>query len=180
MVTTQRNSSAIQEPFDENIESTIITDKKRYEDNKYLFMNVLRTPNAIPNYTNKKYYIPTGQQNEIDYEKDVTEKINEFKFYEVNWDGYEGIAASSETVNDAIKFINKLPSNTTVPRPGLSGDGEISLFWEDNGVYIDIGFFGDGKYTLYAKDSQEIEYLRDDIDLSDPLPDALLNLIRKN
>ena len=80
-------------------------------------------------------------------------------------------------MRDTIEFIEKLPFGVFELRPGLSGDGEVSLFWEDDDVYIDIGFLGDGKYTFYARDSQEIEYFKDEIDLKGPLPDALLNLI---
>ena len=40
-----------------------------------------------------------------------------------------------------------------------------------------ICFLGDVKYTFYARDSQTIEYFKDDIYLKNPLPEALLNLI---
>lgn len=133
--------------------------------------------NAIPDYSIGSYYGQIGQQNEIDFEESINEIIGSYQGYHANWDGYNGIPPSADTVNDALSFLAKLPFGVIEPRPGLSGDGEISLFWEYDDVFVDIGFIGDSKYTLYARDRQSIEYFKDEIDLKDALPEALLNLI---
>jgi len=133
--------------------------------------------NATPNYSIYNYYAETGQQHAVNFTNNITHLITAYQNYPNNWDGYEGVPASPETVKDTLIFIEKLPFGATQPRPGLSGDGEVSLFWENDDFYIDIGFLGDGKYTFYARDHQQVEYLKDDVDLNASLPNELLNLI---
>jgi len=133
--------------------------------------------NASQNYTINTHYVKTGQLNVIDFERSNTDIVNSYQSYPLNWDGYDGIPPSAETISDVLSFLEKLPYGVIEPRPGVSGDGEVSLFWENDGIYIDIGFLGDGAYVLYARDSQDIEYFNDSIDLHKPLPAALLNLI---
>ena len=191
MNTTQTNSYSIaQSLFVKDMETTV-DEKEQLPQNQYitsvlvpaLVAGLLLNPmydiptNAIPDYSIYSHYTQTGQQNEINFEKNITDIINTYQNYPTDWDGYDGIPPSAETVNDTLAFIEKLPFGVSDPRPGISGDGEISLFWDTDDFYIDIGFLGDEKYTLYARDSQAIEYFKDEIDLKDPLPDAFLNLV---
>ena len=136
--------------------------------------------NTTQSYTINTHYAKTGQLNVIDFERSNTDIINSYQSYPLNWDGYDGIPPSAETISDVLSFIEKLPYGVIEPRPGVSGDGEVSLFWENDEIYIDIGFLGDGTYVFYARDSQDIEYFNDSIDLHKPLPTALLNLISIN
>lgn len=189
MDTTLTNSYSIsQTHFNNKAESTIPEkDQLSHNQGKSLIMLIaagfLINPihdiptNSTPDYSTYSHYTQTGQQNEIDFENSITDAIMSFQNYPANWDGYEGIPASSETVKDTLIFMEKLPFGVNEPRPGLSGDGEISLFWETDDIFVDIGFLGDGKYAFYARDSQAVEYFKDDIDLKAPLPEALLNLI---
>lgn len=124
--------------------------------------------------------IPVGnfdQQVYLDFGQSIPEKINSFLEYDRNWDGYDGVTPSSEAINEAILFFNHLPMGVREPRPGLSGDGEIGLFWEFDRIFIDIGFLGDKTYAIYAKDQDGIEYFKDDVGINEPLPEALKNLI---
>ncbi len=190
MATTLTTSYSLsQSLFDKDIETT--TEKAQRPQNQHLtsvvvpalVASLLVTPmydiptNATPDYSIYPHYTQTGQQNEIEFEKNITDKISAYQFYPIDWDGYEGIPASSDTVKDTLEFLEKLPFGVTEPRAGLSGDGEISLFWESDEIYIDIGFLGDGNFTFYARDGQGIEYFKDEIGLDEPLPDALLHLI---
>jgi len=194
MATTLTNTYSLsQELYDDITESTVDT-KEQLLQNKGLnsviipaiFAGLLITPlpniptNTTPSYTINTYAAKTGQQNEISFGRSNADIVSSYKTYPLNWDGYDGIAPSTETINDALSFIEKLPYGVIEPRPGVSGDGEISLFWENDDIYIDIGFLGDGTYVLYARDSQDIEYFKDSIDLNSKLPTALLNLIYIN
>lgn len=188
MGTTLTNSYSVSGMWlNDTIESTV-TEKEQLPQNQglsslVLIAGLLIYPiHDIPTYATQNYsiyshYTQTGQQNEIDFEEGITDLIKSYQYYPANWDGYDGIPPSSDTVNNALSFIEKLPFNAKEPRPGVSGDGEISLFWENDDIFVDIGFSGDGKYTFYARDNQAIEYFKDEIDLKDPLPEALLNLI---
>ncbi|AZO85930.1 hypothetical protein BOO88_25890 [Stutzerimonas stutzeri] len=37
----------------------------------------------------------------------------------------------------------------------LAGDGEISLFWKDNGCYLEVSFPGDNTYHYIFKNDKE-------------------------
>lgn len=185
MATTQANGYSLTDTFHNDVtESTVV---KNSGINSAIIPVVLAgllvTPlpyiptNATQSYTINTHYAKTGQQNEIGFERSIADIVNSYKSYPFNWDGYDGIAPSAETINDALSFIDKLPYGVIEPRPGVSGDGEISLFWENDDIYIDIGFTGDGTYVLYARDNEGIEYFKDSINLNSPLPTALLNLI---
>jgi len=188
MATTLTNSYLVSGGSFGNYTESTVTGKEQLSQkpslsSAILIAGLLINPvTDIPTYATQSYsiyshYAQTGQQNEIDFEEGITDLIESYRNYPTNWDGYDGIPPLSETVNNTLEFIEKLPFNAREPRPGVSGDGEISLFWESDDIFVDIGFLGDGKYTFYARDSQAIEYFKDDIELKDPIPEALLNLI---
>ncbi len=191
MATTLTNTYSLSQELYSSITESTVDTKEQLIQNKGLnsviipaiFAGLLITPlpdiptNATPSYTINTRVAKTGQQNEISFGRSNADIVNSYKNYPLNWDGYDGIAPSTETINDTLSFIEKLPYGIIEPRPGVSGDGEVSLFWENDDIYIDIGFLGDGTYVLYARDSQGIEYFKDSIDLNSPLPTALLNLI---
>lgn len=194
MATTLTNTYSLSQGLYDGITESTVDTKKQFLQNKGLnstiipaiFAGFLITPlpdiptNATPSYTINTYVAKTGQQNETSFGRSNVDIVNSYKSYPLNWDGYDGIAPSTETINDTLSFIEKLPYGVIEPRPGVSGDGEISLFWEGDDIYIDIGFTGDGTYILYARDNEGIEYFKDSIDLNSPLPTALLNLIYIN
>jgi len=194
MASTRTNPYSLSQIEYENFTESTVAKNEQFLQNKgmnsviiqAIFTGLLITPlpdiptNATPSHTIYTHYAKTGQQNEIDFGRSNADIINSYQSYPLNWDGYDGIAPSAETINDTLSFIAKLPYGVIEPRPGVSGDGEVSLFWENDDIYIDIGFLGDGTYVLYARDSQGIEYFKDSVDLSGPLPTALLNLIYIN
>lgn len=93
------------------------------------------------------------------------------------WDGYHGKHPSPQAEQDVKTFIKMLPSNFKSPRKGVSGDGEIGLFWEKDQIYIDIGFVGNHLYSFYARDSDGIEYFGDDISVSSEIDVDLIRLM---
>lgn len=121
-------------------------------------------------------FFATKHQN-VDQQK-LIYSIRTYSTYEKNWDGYEGVPPKNETINDTINFLKHLPGNTKLPYAGLSGDGEINLFWDEDNIYIDIGFIGDNKFSYYARNKSGKEISGDDISISGTLPDELIRLIK--
>lgn len=105
--------------------------------------------------------------------------IRNYGTYEDNWDGYNGIPAKEETIRDALNFLKLLPSDIALPFSGLSGDGEINLFWDRDGIFIDIGFTGDSQFSYFARDSKGKEFSGNYILISSSLPKDIINLIKK-
>ncbi len=119
----------------------------------------------------------TEQKQYVNFDESIEDKIYSYLDYEDDWDGYGGVAATAKAVVDANLFLRKLSFDIREPFSGLSGDGEIGIFWQFDNIFIDIGFLGEGTYTMYAKDSEGIEYFKNEIQLDEPLPEALINLI---
>lgn len=66
------------------------------------------------------------------------------------WDGYSGVPASTQAVDDAVAFLKQRPADISLPYPQLGSDGEVGLYWQTGEVFADVGFRGDGEYSVYA------------------------------
>lgn len=113
----------------------------------------------------------------------LLKQIKDLDKLSYNWDGYNGVTPSTQTIKDVIKFIKLLPKNCVTPRLGVSNDGEIGLFWEGVEIFIDVGFVGDFQYSYYIsqgnKDNYE-EFFCDDIQINKKIEEHLLYEIENN
>ena len=79
---------------------------------------------------------------------------------------------------DANKFTERLPGNMEVtPHISLADDGEVNFAWSQDGMRIDLGFYGTGTYSFYARDRGGEEWFGDDISVTSPLPKELAALL---
>ena len=76
---------------------------------------------------------------------------------------------------DAETFLALLPEDTKPPLVSLANDGEVNFAWYD--PHIDLGFYGDATYSVYARDGKE-ELLLDDLSPT-TLPNSLAALIAR-
>ena len=67
-------------------------------------------------------------------------------------------------IDDALRFVDLLPVDTPPPHVSVADDGEINFFRSGPGLYVDIGFFGDGRIHFYA----QVQELGVDVDGSQP------------
>lgn len=107
----------------------------------------------------------------------IESKIRSYITFEKNWDGDGGIPCTKEAAEECLTFIHKLkviPSYT-----GLSGDGEIGLFFRGTSRFIDIGFRGDGNYSFYSRCYNNIEYFGDNLPINEPIPDDVMKALQK-
>jgi hypothetical protein len=89
-----------------------------------------------------------------------------------DWDGYGGLPASLQAVQDAEHFLVKLPEGVPLPRPMLAGSGTVGLYWDGGDLYISLDFEGDNRYTYLI--DQNDQYSSDsDIEVEQPIPDDL-------
>ena len=66
------------------------------------------------------------------------------------------------------------------PYISLATDGEINFLWMLPHLRLDLGFYGDGTYSYYGKTAVGDGFLVDDASVCTPLPEQLLQLIRKS
>ena len=79
---------------------------------------------------------------------------------------------------NAWEFTARLPlSLREFPHISLADDGEVNFAWSGGVVYIDLGFYGDGTFSYYGRDSDGTESFGDDIPVTSPLPEELVSLL---
>ncbi len=66
-------------------------------------------------------------------------------------DPRDGIRPSPDAINEALRFVDLLPADSPVPHVSVADDGEVNFFRRGHGLFIDIGFFGDGQIHYYAR-----------------------------
>ena len=83
-------------------------------------------------------------------------------------------ASSRAAFTDAEAFAEHLPIPLRdTPHISLAADGELNFAWSGGSIYVDIGFYGTGAYSFFARDQQGRTHHGDDIPTREPLPDAL-------
>ena len=100
------------------------------------------------------------------------------------WNGYEGEPASFDAVVDAINFLMMRPEDIPLPYPQIASDGEVGLYWRVGEVYAEVGFYGDGQCSYYARytpaGGEPAEYGRDGCSLdARGWPEELLLVLNK-
>ena len=79
---------------------------------------------------------------------------------------------------DAEKFTERLPVPLRAPpHISLADDGEVNFAWSYEGTRIDLGFYGTGTYSFYARDKSGGEWFGDEIPVSSPFPGELSALL---
>lgn len=108
--------------------------------------------------------------------------LSQLEFYtqlSEGWDGYKGQPATRASVDDAAAFLGRLPMHLPTPKPMISGDGEVSLYWEVGTRYAEAAFPGDGTFH-FIFDSEEENVCIDNISSTDEyLSEEILSNLNK-
>ena len=84
-----------------------------------------------------------------------------------------------QAFTDAWEFASRLDLNSyDFPMVNMAGDGEINFFWrrESDGLKVDLGFYGTGTYSCYARKGYR-EVFADDVRVADGLRDDIAALL---
>ena len=88
-------------------------------------------------------------------------------------------APDDAAFRDARVFLDKLPFPlAALPHISLADDGEVNFAWDGEGVHIDLGFYGTGTYSYYARGSDGQEHFGDEVPAASSLPTDLDALLR--
>ena len=86
---------------------------------------------------------------------------------------------SEQAFEDARLFIRHLPPVAIrLPNMRLADDGEMNFLWKEDGIHIDLGFYGTGAFSYFARTRDGEKFYGDDVPASQGLPHALVNLVR--
>jgi hypothetical protein len=61
---------------------------------------------------------------------------------------------NSDAIDEAIQFLQQLQPGTLQPTVEVQFDGEIELHWIKDYLELQVGFYGDGTYSFYAKNNK--------------------------
>ena len=86
---------------------------------------------------------------------------------------------SDSAFGDAEVFVLAWPADALhIPDVGLADDGEVNFLWKSRDLHVDLGFYGDGTFSYYAKSLGGVEHSDDDVPAGSGLPAVLLALLK--
>lgn len=119
-------------------------------------------------------YIPYVLDCNVVRRHDFSKLIDEVREYlklSDNWDGYGGCRPKVAVIETAIQFLETLKeTHVSLPKSMLAGDGEVSIFWKKDDLYIEIGFDDENQYS-YLINHKNQAFGKDDCDFSQKLID---------
>lgn len=111
--------------------------------------------------------------------RDLLAQLKEFENTpeEERWPGAKW--PKPQAFRDAEAFVRKLPLDS-VPMPdmGLADDGEVNFLWKKDGVHVDLGFYGTGAYSYFARSKSGNKIYEEDALVSDDFPGEILALFK--
>lgn len=110
--------------------------------------------------------ISQPQQYLVSPQESLKREVAAYRDLEAGWNGSDFTLPTGEVVDAALEFLEKLPSRLPLPRPMLSYDGELGLYWDLVGGYVEVSFDSRYRLTYFSRDTQGHEEYREDIDIS--------------
>lgn len=85
---------------------------------------------------------------------------------------------SERAFADARSLIRHLPAGAILmPDLGLADDGEVNFLWDSDAVHIDLGMYGTGTFSYFARTGGGQKFYGDDCPAMHGLPGEIANLI---
>lgn len=78
-------------------------------------------------------------------------KLRSYPKLAPGWRGDDSIPPPPTAAEQAIAFLANRPVSVPLPRPEVTNDGEVGLYWDSGGIFGEIVFPGDGRYYYYAE-----------------------------
>lgn len=85
-----------------------------------------------------------------------------------------GLPPKDSAVQDARDFVLTLPLTQMMkPSINIASDGEVNFEWKGQDFHIDLGFYGDHKFSYYARKDGQQPLFGDDIPVRSGIPREL-------
>lgn len=122
--------------------------------------------------------VPVLEQQPRDYAKELLTRVRYLRDTYVSAFEPGGVVPDPQAFKDAEVFILKLPLNRTeMPTINVASDGEVNFYWSNSsGAKIDLGFFGNGTYSYYARGGTGREISGENIVTKHKVPDELIDI----
>jgi hypothetical protein len=112
--------------------------------------------------------------------KAAISQIEEFRSCKDGWKGPNSLGPTNRAIGNAKTFAALVlaDSNIEPPHIGLAADGEITFFWQNPNILIDLSITGDGIYSCFARPSVGEPFFEDKAPVTKNFPEKILSLIR--
>jgi len=111
----------------------------------------------------------------------LIDEIRQYEALEAGWDGEPtDLAPHREAIYEAIQFVESLPPFADVPEPMVSSDGQVGLYWQNEKIYLDVGFRGRGECTFFGKSGKLRIKGKEPVLPSDPIPAEILTFLARS
>ena len=71
--------------------------------------------------------------------------------YDHDWNGPNTVGPTFDQIKAANSFVEAIPARLPLPRPMLSFNGEIGLYWDVSGGYAEASFKSDGNMSFFSR-----------------------------
>jgi hypothetical protein len=108
-------------------------------------------------------------------------QIEEFRSRKDGWKGPDSLGPREPTIDGAKTFAKAVLADSKIDSPhiGLAADGEITFFWQNPKITIDLRIAGDGTYAYFAKPDTGMPFFEDAAPVTENFPEKILSLIRR-
>ena len=107
----------------------------------------------------------------------VERSLIKYANLEEGGDGYDGVAASEETVSSALRLLSKIEiNNLKAPSPMLSSSGTIGFYWNKDSLYVQINIKSENMYFEYIENGNEY-FGVDNKAMTDPFSEQLISAL---
>lgn len=120
-----------------------------------------------------------------DTELKLHQELSSYAQLEDNWDGEGAKAPSQAAIDDALSFLERMPSNIPLPYPEEGKEGDVGIYWDNPKakVFTEVSFEGNGTFSYFAVHGVPSEIIekfgRDNLDVSQPWPEKFLQILHK-
>ncbi|MGH6793881.1 MAG: hypothetical protein ACREDD_07545 [Methylocella sp.] len=108
-------------------------------------------------------------------------QIEEFRSRKDGWKGPNSLGPTERTIDDAKTFAEVVLADSMIEPPhiGLAADGEITFFWQNPKITIDLTIAGDGTYSYFAKLVAGPPFFEDAAPVSKNFSEEIFSLMRR-
>jgi hypothetical protein len=90
----------------------------------------------------------------------------------------DAVWPEAQAFEDAQTFIRRLPLNIIpLPKISLADDGEVNFLWQRDSVHVDLGFYGTGTCSYFARGEDGRRMHGEDVPASEGLPLEITTLL---
>ena len=118
---------------------------------------------------------------DIDQKIRLNERLQELRQTVLEHVSFDDTSPVQRALAEAGEFIDCLPFPLIfMPEISLARDGEVNFFWQNDMFYLDLGFYGDGNGSCFARTIYGRKIHLDRIAPKGPLPSELHELFNPN